>query len=364
MSAGYVTVQWNAHKRRYDMLLWSAIVAYLAAFLAISMLTHQPPAEISVPVLLMRALGTAAFILLTVTISIGPLARLDRRAAPLLYNRRHLGVSLFCLGLAHAALAILFYGAFGASNPILALLDRPEALTSISAFPFELLGLCALLVLFLMAATSHDFWLKNLSPRWWKALHMLVYAAYAALVVHITLGPLQSERSLLYPILLSASVATVGALHIAAGLKSLAQDRAMARDTPAESAAWIDVCAVTDIPMDRARAVRPEGADPIAVYRYSDDVGECVSAISAVCAHQGGPLHEGKIVNGCATCPWHGYQYLPDKGQSPPPFTEKLPTYRVRVQGARVQVNPEPLAPGTPVEPARISATTAKAADA
>jgi hypothetical protein len=25
-----------------------------------------------------------------------------------------------------------------------------------------------------------------------------------------------------------------------------------------------------------------------------------------------GPLGEGKIIDGCVTCPWHGYQYLPD----------------------------------------------------
>lgn len=360
MSASYVTVQWNAHKRRYDLVLWSAILAYIAAFVGVSMITHQPPAEIVVPILLLRALGTAAFILLTIALCIGPLARLDPRAAPLLYNRRHLGVSLFMLGLAHAALAILFYGGFGTANPILALLDRPDALTSISAFPFELLGLAALLVLFFMAATSHDFWLKNLSPRWWKTLHMLVYAAYAALVLHIVLGPLQSERSLLYPVLLVASVGVVGTLHTAAGAKALAQDRDMAR----EDGKWIDVCATADIPIDRARPVRVGDAPPIAVFRYRDDAGECVSAISGVCAHQGGPLHEGKIVDGCATCPWHGYQYIPAKGQSPPPYTEKLPTYQVRIADGRVQVNPEPLAPGTPVEPARVCAHSPEQADA
>lgn len=352
MSTHYVTVQWNAHKRRYDLILWSAILAYIAAFIALSMLTRQPPREVSVPIVLMRALGTAAFILLTITLCIGPAARLDPRFAPLLYNRRHLGVSLFTLGLAHATTAILYYGGGGGANPLLALVDRPRDLASLGAFPFEILGLAGLTVLFLMAATSHDFWLKNLSPRWWKSLHMLVYAAYAALVLHIALGPLRSEPSPLYPVLLVVSVALVGALHVGAGLKALSQDRAMAR-APAE---WLDVCALADIPMDRARAVRPPGAAPIAVFRYSDDAGECVSAISGVCAHQGGPLHEGKIVGGCVTCPWHGYQYLPAKGQSPPPFTEKLPTYRVRIAGGRVQVNPEPLPAGTPVEPARVRA--------
>ena len=81
-----------------------------------------------------------------------------------------------------------------------------------------------------------------------------------------------------------------------------------------------------------------------------------VSAVSNVCRHQNGPLGEGKIVDGCITCPWHGYQYLPGNGCAPPPFTEKLPTFRVRVEHGRVLVHPQPLPAGTPVEPARIGA--------
>jgi len=63
---------------------------------------------------------------------------------------------------------------------------------------------------------------------------------------------------------------------------------------------------------------------------------------------------EGRILDGCVTCPWHGYQYLPDTGASPPPFTEKVPTYRTQVIDGRVLVHPCAHAPGTRIEPARI----------
>ena len=49
-----------------------------------------------------------------------------------------------------------------------------------------------------MAATSHDFWLANLTAPIWKALHMLVYVAYALLVLHVTFGVLQGEGSPVY----------------------------------------------------------------------------------------------------------------------------------------------------------------------
>ena len=85
-----------------------------------------------------------------------------------------------------------------------------------------------------------------------------------------------------------------------------------------------------------------------------------MSAISNVCRHQNGPLGEGRIIDGCVTCPWHGFQYRPDDGASPPPFTEKVATFRVRVEEDRVWVDPRPQAPGTRIEPACVEPTRTK----
>ena len=57
----------------------------------------------------------------------------------------------------------------------------------------------------------------------------------------------------------------------------------------------------------------------VAIFKYDGKI----SAVSNVCQHQNGPLGEGKILDGCITCPWHGYQYLPETGASPPPFVRK-----------------------------------------
>jgi methionine sulfoxide reductase heme-binding subunit len=74
---------------------------------------------------------------------------------------------------------------------------------------------------------------------------------------------------------------------------------------------------------------------------------EKLFAVHNVCKHQGGPLGEGKILDGCITCPWHGYQYLPQNGQSPPPFKEKVNTYDVKIIDNKVWLNPTPFADGT-----------------
>ena len=344
MTNAYRLVQWNAHKKTYDAVLAASCVGFLVVFVGVSMLTHRAPNEISPPVLLIRGLAVLAFILLHVILVIGPLARLTDRVAPLLYNRRHLGVTFFIVALLHALLATLFYGGFGVRNPLMAALDSGGSFASVSGFPFEMLGFAALLVFFMMAATSHDFWLANLSPRVWKTLHMLVYPAYALVVLHVVLGAMQSETSPVGAVLLAAGALSVVSLHVAAGVLETRTDAA----AEPVSDGWITVDNPRAIPDGRARVVVCPGGTRVAVFRD----GDAYSAVSNVCAHQGGPLGEGAVIGGCVTCPWHGYQYDAKTGQSPPPYTEKIPTYELRVRGAALELRAEPLAPGTPTAPA------------
>ncbi len=350
MSVGYVSVQWNRHKRVYDAWVAGGIALYLGVFLVVGKMLYAAPHAISDEILAMRALGTCAFLLLNIILGIGPLARLDRRFLPLLYNRRHLGVATFLVALAHAVIAIGYYHGFGRINPLLSLLTSNTNFGTLSAFPFQILGLLALLILFLMAATSHDFWLRNLGAPAWKRLHMLVYFAYALLVMHVALGILQTQRSPWLAALVGAGVITVSSLHLIAGIRERRHDERGAERAAPIGGKWVDVGAVDDLADQRGSTVTISSGERIAIFRYDG----CISATTNVCAHQGGPLGEGKIIDGCITCPWHGWQYRPADGQSPPPFTEKLTTYRVRVVGRRIELDPSPLPPGTAVEPARI----------
>jgi nitrite reductase/ring-hydroxylating ferredoxin subunit/DMSO/TMAO reductase YedYZ heme-binding membrane subunit len=336
MSATYKPISWTPYKRRYDIALICAIVAYLSIFIAAGKLRWRATYSISDEILLMRALATAAFILLTITLCIGPLARLDRRFLPLLYNRRHLGVITFLLGLAHAILATGFYHGFGKISPVTSLLTSNTQYRSLIAFPFEILGAIALMILFLMAATSHDFWLKNLSAPVWKRLHMCVYLAYTLLIAHVAFGALQSERNWTLVALVFAGMATVITCHLLAARKEQAIDESTHAPV---SDGFVEVCDFQRIPENRAVIVSLNG-ERIAVFRHENKV----SAISNVCQHQNGPLGEGRILNGCITCPWHGYQYLPDTGMSPPPYKEKVPVFPAKIVDGKVFVHPCPKA--------------------
>lgn len=337
MSLKYKAVGWNRQKRLYDAWLAGGIATYLAAFLCIG-LALQPQA--TAETLLIRAFGTAALLLLHIILSIGPLCRLDSRYLPLLYNRRHLGVTMFLLAATHGGLALVQFHSLGNVSPLASVLTGNTRYDSVSEFPFETLGLLALAILFLMAATSHDFWLANLTAPVWKTLHMGVYVAYAALLLHVLLGILQAETSPLLAALLGLGAAWVCGLHLWAGVRERARDREARADD------FVAVCRADEIPENRARVVCL-GGERVAVFRYDGRL----SALSAVCQHQNGPLGEGCVIDGLVTCPWHGFQYRPDDGASPPPFTEKVPTFNLRVQDGRVFVHPQPNPPGTRVEP-------------
>ncbi len=66
-------------------------------------------------------------------------------------------------------------------------------------------------------------------------------------------------------------------------------------------------------------------------------------------------MGEGRLIDGCVTCPWHGFQYRIEDGCSPPPFSEKIATHRVRLRRGVVEVEARPLPPGTRVELARVA---------
>ncbi|HZS05071.1 MAG TPA: Rieske 2Fe-2S domain-containing protein [Blastocatellia bacterium] len=342
MSHGYVAVGWNRQKRIYDLVMIAGIVLYLGLFIGLGAFFHP---YATAETLLIRGFGTCALLLLNIILVIGPLCRLDPRFLPLLYNRRHLGVTTFVLGLAHGLFAIIQFHALGNVNPLVSVLVSNTRYGSLANFPFQPLGLAALVILFLMAATSHDFWLNNLTAPVWKTLHMFVYIAYGLLVAHVTLGALQSETSPLPAAALGAGLVVVLTLHLIAGYRERRLDTPLANKI---TDGFADVCSVAEIPDNRARIVTLAG-ERVAVFKYDDKV----SAVSNVCQHQNGPLGEGKIIDGCITCPWHGYQYLPDSGASPPPFTEKVPTFNVKVENGRVLIHPKPNPPGTRVEPAR-----------
>jgi len=344
MGTSYQAVGWNRQKKYYDWVLFGFCLLYLGIFIVLTTVFN---AQYSFETLLIRASSTLAVLLLHVILAIGPLSRINPAFLPLLYNRRHLGVTMFMLAAVHGIFSILQFHGLGTVNPLVSLFTSNVNYNSVSAFPFQALGFLALVIFFLMAITSHDFWLRNLSPKFWKTLHMFVYLAYFLIVMHVMLGIIQYETNPVLVGMVAVGTCTLISLHLLAGKKEVKKDQVKFR--PAEEG-FVSVCDVSDIEESRAK-IFCIGQERIAVYRQ----GNLLYAIHNVCKHQGGPLGEGRIIDGCITCPWHGYQYLPANGQSPPPFKEKVNTYEVKLEGNRVWLNPRPFSEGTPQKGANIT---------
>jgi nitrite reductase/ring-hydroxylating ferredoxin subunit/DMSO/TMAO reductase YedYZ heme-binding membrane subunit len=342
MSVSYKPVQWNRNKLIYDAILLVAIVAYILTFLHVAPRLASGGPPLDDPAIRMRAFGTCAYLMLTFILCIGPLARLDTRFLPLLYNRRHFGVLASLVALTHASHVLGWYFGFSPVDPYVALLSSNTSYGHLLGFPFEIFGVLALIALGVLAATSHDFWLSFLTPPMWKTIHMSLYGAYASVVAHVALGAMNAPYNGALAAVVGASVVCVCALHVMA---ARAGRRA---DEPASSCdGWALVGSPSRVAEGRGIVVPVANAESIAIFRHDGKL----SAIANACAHQNGPLGEGRIVDGCVTCPWHGFQYRPEDGVAPPPFTEKLATYRLKIDGGLLYVNVRANAPGTRVEP-------------
>ena len=96
---------------------------------------------------------------------------------------------------------------------------------------------------------------------------------------------------------------------------------------------YIKVAKVSEIPLNGSKLVE---VDMVRVALFNLD--GTIYAIEDVCTHDGGPLVEGQVVNGCLVqCPRHGARFDIRTGAAVKlPAFESTRTYTVRVEGQDV----------------------------
>lgn len=105
-------------------------------------------------------------------------------------------------------------------------------------------------------------------------------------------------------------------------------------------AKWIpiDLGDLPDIPEGGPTKVKA-GINTLILVR----AGETIQALHETCAHAGGPLAEGTIVDGCIQCPWHGSRFRLDTGHvARGPAMYDQPAYEVRRGDAGWEVRRAP----------------------
>ena len=145
MGLDYQLVLWNKYKKTYDKIIGISMLLYVILFAAVTLIFNS---ETSIETLVIRAFGSLAIVMLHIILVIGPLARLNSNFLPILYNRRHLGVSMFLAALIHGGFSMFQFHALGDVNPVYSVFTSNMDYGSLVNFPFQVLGFLALLILF------------------------------------------------------------------------------------------------------------------------------------------------------------------------------------------------------------------------
>lgn len=96
---------------------------------------------------------------------------------------------------------------------------------------------------------------------------------------------------------------------------------------------YVTVARVGDIPEGEGRAY-PVGNNMVAVFLHQGQY----YAIDDFCPHQGASLAGGYVADCAVACPWHHWRFSLEDGAWLDNPRIKVTKYRVRLQGANIQV--------------------------
>lgn len=94
-----------------------------------------------------------------------------------------------------------------------------------------------------------------------------------------------------------------------------------------------DIGSIDSWPIGSGREVLVSGR-VVAVFRTLDGF----FAVDGMCAHQGGPIAQGRLDDKCVTCPWHGWQYDIRDGRNLLTGKQMLDCFQVVVRDQQVFV--------------------------
>jgi nitrite reductase/ring-hydroxylating ferredoxin subunit len=108
------------------------------------------------------------------------------------------------------------------------------------------------------------------------------------------------------------------------------------------------VCNLSDLTEGQGREVFI-GGQVLAIFLWEGEV----FAIDGMCAHQGGPIAQGRlskqnragqlnhVYSTCVTCPWHGWQYDLANGQNMLTGKKMLSCYHTEIRDDQVWIDLE-----------------------
>ena len=200
---------------RSKLVIWTLIVLP-GLWPAWPFFVKKDPTALTDPLkFVLLHLGFVACLLLVTVLTFTPLRVLFPKwgvALALNRHRRLVGVSAFAYGLLHFAVHV-FYQYDGTYDGTLTQLGKELQK------PFQLTGLVALTILFVLAVTSVNAAVRWLGGKKWKNLHRLVYVAAGLIAYH------QAAAKKLFPMQVVWIFAPLLLLEIARFMKQRAKTR-------------------------------------------------------------------------------------------------------------------------------------------
>ena len=96
---------------------------------------------------------------------------------------------------------------------------------------------------------------------------------------------------------------------------------------------FVKVASASDLKPGENKVVNVNGSE-VALFNVEGEF----FAINNTCLHRGGPLGEGFLEGDVVTCPWHGWRYHVKTGSNAMIPSQKVESYKVKVEGNDVLV--------------------------
>ena len=203
---------------RSKLIIWTLILLP-GLWLAWPLFIQKDPSALTDPLkFILLHLGFVACLLLAIVLTFTPLRVLFPKSgvvSTLNRHRRLVGVSAFAYALLHFTVHVL-YQYDGTYDGTLSQLGKELQK------PFQLTGLVALTILFVLAVTSFNAAVRWLGGRKWKNLHRFVYLAAGLVAYH------QAAARKLFPLQVVWIFAPLILLEIARVVKQRAKARRIA----------------------------------------------------------------------------------------------------------------------------------------
>jgi nitrite reductase (NADH) small subunit len=134
---------------------------------------------------------------------------------------------------------------------------------------------------------------------------------------------------------MSKTPKTTKAVKTPAAKDQTAQKDGSVKASAAKDPNWVDIGALTDVPVRGARLVKTD-AGCLAVFRTAENKAY---AINDRCPHKGGPLSQGIVHGNTVTCPLHNWVISLETGEAQGADKGRVKTVPLQITNGRILLN-------------------------